>query len=278
LTLRNAGIGLIATSLFLAAAPEAAGQFRGWGHREIRWPERDIFPGNVFTFCRVQYTSPPGWGASSGDWRTDAPDSDYNFSLRLTEITTIDVNRDEQGNIKYAKVRLDEPELHNYPFIYMVEVGGLHFSEEEVKRLRDYLMRGGFLMVDDFWGEAEWRNWEYEFSRVFPPDEYPGQQMYEIPLDHPIYNIVFDIDEVPQVPSLNNWLRTGLTYERYDAKTPHVYGVNDPAGRLVAVICHNTDLGDGWEREAQSQEYFREFSVKKAYPMGINIITYAMTH
>ena len=83
---------------------------------------------------------------------------------------------------------------------------------------------------------------------------------------------------MPQVPSINNWYSTGLTFEQYDAQTPHLWGVNDKEGRLMAIICHNTDLGDGWEREGENQEYFKEFSVKKAYPMGINIVVYAMTH
>ena len=137
------------------------------------------------------------------------------------------------------------------------------------------LLRGGFLFVDDFWGEEEWRNFEYEFSRVFPPEEYP---MFTIPLTHEIFHCVFEINEYPQVPSVHHWLGTGLTYERYDAETPHYKGVQDKQGRLMAVICHNTDLGDGWERENWDETYFREFSAKKAYPMGINIVVYAMTH
>lgn len=271
-------IAIALAAVIIASIPaDLADAQRGWRQRYYSWPERDIFPGNKFTFCRVEYTS-AGWGRSGGDWTTDAPDSDYNFSLRLTELTTINVNRTPEGEIKYATVRLNEPELNKYPFIYMVEVGRLLFSEEEAEALRNYLLRGGFLMVDDFWGEEEWQNWKYEFEKVFPPDQFPGQQMYEIPLDHPIYSCVFHLDEVPQVPSINTWHGRRLTYERYDAQTPHIWGVNDHEGRLVAVVCHNTDLGDGWEREAQSQEYFELFSAKKAYPMGINIVVYAMTH
>ncbi len=236
------------------------------------------FPTNCFTFCRIQYDSFTSRRRGWGKWRTDFPESDYNFSLRLSQLTSIEVNRYPDGSIRHDIVRLDDPALRHYPFIYMIEVGSIMLSPGEVEGLRNYLLRGGFLMVDDFWGEEEWANWNYEFDRVLPPDEYPR---FEIPLDHPIYHIVFDLDEVPQVPALDNYLGRGLTYERPwepGTDTPHIWGVNDKEGRLMAVICHNTDLGDGWEREGQSPEYFQKFSVKKAYPMGINIVVYAMTH
>lgn len=253
-----------------------------WGQGRGMWrDEPDVeasaepFPQNCFTFCRIQYDSysSRGWGRRK--WQTDYPESDYNFTLRLSQLTSIEVNKHPDGTIRHDIVRLDQPELRNYPFIYMIEVGSITLSQPERDGLKTYLLRGGFLMVDDFWGEEEWANWVYEFDQVLPPEEYPR---FEIPLDHPIYHMVFDIKEVPQVPSINNWYSTGLTFEQYDAQTPHLWGVNDKEGRLMAVICHNTDLGDGWEREGENQEYFKEFSVKKAYPMGINIVVYAMTH
>ena len=250
------------------------GGFRSrWGDGGLEIPERDIFPGDVFTFCRVQYSS-SGYRRGGG-WQTDYDASDINFSTRLGELTTIRVNRDKQGRVKHAVIRLTDKDLFNYPFIYIVEPGALEFSDEEVERLRSYLLRGGFLMVDDFWGEAEWENFEQEFSRVLPPEQYP---LMRLPLSHEIFHCVFEIKEYPQIPSVHVWLGTGLTYERTDAKQPDYRGVFDKKGRLIVVVCHNTDLGDGWERESWDQEYFREFSAKKAYPLGINIVVYAMTH
>ncbi len=171
--------------------------------------------------------------------------------------------------------------LFNSPFISM-RAGGAHpFRAAEREALRRYLLRGGFLMVDDFWGDDEWDNWEYEISQVFPPEEFP---IVDIPLSHPIFNIVFEIKEVPQVPSVNHyeyWRRTGVSYEgrRYAGDTAaHCRGIFDKRGRLMIVMMHNTDLGDGWEREGEHEGYFRDFSVKRAYPMGINIVVYAMTH
>jgi hypothetical protein len=231
------------------------------------------FEPNKFTFCRIRYRSHGRWGR--GGWRTDWPESDYNFSLRLSQLTTIDVNMDQNGEPVYVDLPLTDPQLFNYPWIYMLEVGSLYFTDEEAHWLREYLLRGGFLFVDDFWGEAELANWEYEIAKVFPPNEYP---MKPIPIDHEIFRCVFKLDEMPQIPSINSWMRTGVTYERHDAKIATLYGIEDKKGRLMVVVAHNTDLGDGWERETVSREYFEEFSAKKAYPLGINIVVYAMTH
>lgn len=247
----------------------------------FREPERDIFPGNGFTFCRIRYQDHGGrggWGRRGGSWRTDYPDSDLNFPQRLSELTSIKVNRDENGEVKHAIVGLLEEDLFNYPFAYMIEVGNLYFSDEEAEALRSYLLRGGFVLVDDFWGTYAWENFEYEMSKVFPPEEYP---IVDIPLEHEIFHIVFEVKEVPQIPSIGSWYRSGRTYEMHDGggtETPHCRGIFDKRGRLMMVIMHNTDLGDGWEEEARNPIYFKEFSAKKAYPLGINIVVYAMTH
>jgi hypothetical protein len=274
----------------LNRGPEPHAQFgggnrsRGWSpYEEYGIPQRDIFPSSKFTFARVQYGEGYGGGrrGRGGRWDTDYPESDINFPIRLSEVTTIEVNKKENGEVKPDIVRLDEPELFNYPFIYMLEVGGLQFTPEEREHLRNYLLRGGFLLVDDFWGYSAWQNMKYELGLVLPPDEYP---IVDIPLSHELFHIVFEIKEVPQVPSeghYDTWLRTGITYERgHDYMDPraHCRGIFDKKGRLMVVLMHNTDLGDGWEREGENYGYFRDFSIKKAYPMGINIVVYAMTH
>lgn len=249
--------------------------------------ERDIFPGSSFTFCRIQYSSGQGgWGGRGrwGGWQTDFPESDINFSLRLSQLTTLEINRKADGSLAHQVVRLDDPELFKYPFIYMLEVGNITLSEPERRGLRTYLLRGGFLLVDDFWGDVAWENWKYELEQVLPAADYP---MVDIPPDHELFSIVFHIDAVPQVPSVNNywvWERTGQTFEGYAGDytrygtEAHCKGIFDAQGRLMAVVLHNTDLGDGWEREGEHYGYFKEFSAKKAYPMGINIVVYAMTH
>jgi hypothetical protein len=272
---------LILLLVFLVAdfTDSAFAQFprRGYReYREIEEPDRDIFPGNSFTFCRVRYHSSREGRWRGGDWRTDYPDSDLNFPQRLSELTSIRVDRDESGEVKHAIVGLTEEDLFNYPFIYMLEVGDLYFLDDEAAALRSYLLRGGFLMVDDFWGSDSWESFAMEMSKVFPPEDYP---IVDIPLDHEIFHIVFPLKEVPQIPGIMSWYQTGSTSERgEDSREPHCRGIFDKKGRLMAVILHNTDLGDGWEEEAQNPVYFREFSAKKAYPLGINIVVYAMTH
>lgn len=210
---------------------------------------------------------------SGGNWLTDYPDSELNFSFRLHQLTSMEVNPVP------IILELTDPELFNYPFIYIVEPGNLVFLEEEVKNLRRYLLNGGFLMIDDFWGRREWYNIYNQMKRVFPERE-----PIELTLDHPIFHCVFELKEKPQIPGIN-WavdLRTdaltGRTTERRDAPFARYYGIYDDKGRMMVVICRDTDLGDGWEREGMSKTYFHEFSEKKAYPLGINIVFYAMTH
>jgi hypothetical protein len=149
-------------------------------------------------------------------------------------------------------------------------------SEDEVQALRQYLLNGGFLMVDDFWGQEEWYNFYREIKRVFP-----DREPVELPITHEIFRIVFHLKEKPQIPSIDVAMAgrdRGITWERSDAREPHYKALYDDKGRMMAIICHNTDLGDGWEREGENEWYFHEFSEKKAYPLGINIVFYAMTH
>ena len=239
------------------------------------WESDKEFSHDVFTFVRIQYSSGYGGGGygrgyRGGRWATDYPDSDLNFSFRLQQLTSMEVDPDGLVLV------LTDPKLFNYPFIYIVEPGGLVFSEEEVKILRSYLLNGGFLMVDDFWGEDEWYNFYYEIKRVFP-----DREPVELRLSHPIFHAVFDLKEKPQIPSIGAAIQGrdyGISWERPDAQVPHYKAIYDDKGRMMAIICHNTDLGDGWEREGEDEWYFREFSEKKAYPLGINIVFYAMTH
>ncbi|MAR13369.1 MAG: transmembrane prediction [Blastopirellula sp.] len=235
------------------------------------WEVNEAFADDIFTFARVRYES--HGGGRGGGWATDYPSSDLNFSLRLHQLTSLKVQPQP------VVLDLTDPKLFNYPFLYLIEPGRLYFYDAEVTALRRYLDNGGFLMVDDFWGQEEYANFYEQIRRVFP-----DREPEEVPLSHEIFHCVYDLKEKPQVPSINIAERgrsQGITWEpRWDSDTSKVgyYAIKDDAGRIMVFICHNTDLGDGWEREGENQWYFDEFSVKKAYPMGINIVTYAMTH
>lgn len=276
---------LLAVLAVLGATLTLAQRFRDPRGGVPDWEPDKEFEEDVFTFVRIRYSSwsdygGPGGGArrgrggfgGGGSWAVDYPDSDLNFSYRLQQLTSMQVNPD--GLV----LELTDPELFNYPFIYMVEPGRLLFSDEEVKALRKYLLNGGFLMVDDFWGDAQWLNFYREIKRVFPERE-----PVELPLEHPIFRAVFELKAKPQVPSINYALAgraQGITWEDHGpgSQTPHYRAIFDDRGRMMVIICHNTDLGDGWEREGDNEWYFREFSEKWAFPMGINIVFYAMTH
>jgi len=263
-----------------AAERERRGGWGGYEYGDLELPERTIFPSDTFTFCRIRYTSygeHPAYNRH-GRWMIDYPDSDEHFSMRLSELTTINVARTPSGGFQHAVISLTDPELYNYPFIYIVEPGALMFTDEEAAALREYLLRGGFLMVDDFWGHEEWSNWEVEFSRVLNPNVFP---IKELDINHPVFKCVFELKEKPQVPSAWFWMSSGKqTSERGpDSAVAEFRGVTHPeTKRLMAIFCHNTDLGDGWEREGENEMYFNEMSAPKAYPMGINIVVYAMTH
>lgn len=252
------------------------GRGGGWERNAVPLPPREIFPETAFTFCRIQYDRVRREYSGFG-WGTDYPDGDTNIMIRLAELTTIEINRNEEGMPEHVVLRLEDERLANYPYIFMSDVGTIGMHAGEAEALRNYLLKGGFLHVDDFWGDASWDHWANEIGKVLPPEEFP---IVDIPLDDPLFHIIFEIKEVPQIPSIFHWRgdRTTTSERGLETAEPHFRGIRDPRGRWMVVMTHNTDLADGWERETEEEEYFREYSVKKAYPLGINIIVYAMTH
>ena len=236
------------------------------------WDTPAHMPQDVFTFCRVQYQSP-----NDGQWvrwSTDFPDADRNFSFRLQQLTSMQVNPEP------ASVTLrDREALKKFPFLYMVETGFMSLSDQEIENLRFYLLNGGFLMLDDSWGDHQWFHIKDTMELVFP-----DRNFEELDIEHPIFHTVFDIEELPQVPSIGVALagkKDGITHEADkgpNTETPYYRAYYDDEGRMCCLMCHNTDLGDGWEREGVDPWYFREFAEKLSFPMGINIVVYAMSH
>ena len=245
-------------------------RFEGYNRRGIpNWESDQKFKYDEFRFVRVKYDSygRTQWGQK---WRIDYPDSDLNFSFRLQQLTSLKVNPNP------IFLELTDPRIFNYPFMYLIEPGDIFFTMEEAKAMRRYLNNGGFIMVDDFWGDMEWYDFEQAMQMVFPDRKYE-----ELEIDHPIFHSVYDLKTKPQCPAIGRYEQTGETTDRpWDpsAREVHYRAYYDDDGRMCMIACFNTDLGDGWEREGESEFYFKRFSEKEAYPMGINIVVYAMTH
>jgi hypothetical protein len=242
------------------------------------WTNQRGFERDVFTFARVIFRSVNtggGYGDFGGGrrgwsgWVNDYPDSDLNVSWRLQLLTSLKVDPD--GRV----VKLTAPDLFHFPFIYMVKPGRMELRPAEVTALRAYLLNGGALMTDDTWGRYEWENIEREMQRVLP-----GRGWVDLPKDHPIFSCLFRLDKDKlQVPPIQRWERTGSS-SRNGPETEQVYfrAWFDDKDRLMVFCAHNTDLGDGWEREGENGEYFRTFSETRAYPFALNIVFYLMTH
>ena len=216
--------------------------------------------GREFVFTRAIYN---GGGYRWGAWATDFPKADRQFLTILDRLVDMDAYELENA------VQLDDPNIRKFPFLYALEVGNMYMTEPEVKGLREYLQAGGFLMIDDFWGTLEWEHFEAEIKRVLP--EYP---IIDIPIDHPLFTTFYNIEEIVQVPAINNAMN-GRTWER-DGYTPIVRGIFDETGRLMVVINWNTDIGDAWEW-AESPYYPLRYSTY-AIEITVNTIVYAMSH
>ncbi len=231
---------------------------------QIRPPQARPDPGHDFYFTRAIYSGQWGYGRR-GSWAIDFPKADRQFLFILGRLMEV-LNLYEWEN----PVRLDDPELRRFPFLYMLEVGRMSLTEPEVEGLRSYLEAGGFLVVDDFWGSWEWDNFEREIGRVLP-----GRPIVDLPMDHPIFHQFYDIDEILQVPNVGNGVRGGPYHER-DGYVPHARGIFADDGRLMVVINWNTDLGDAWEWS--ENPYYPIDRSNFAYELAVNYIIYSMTH
>jgi hypothetical protein len=214
--------------------------------------------------------------STGGGWTTDYPGADNNFSVRLAELTRVSVKFDENRQPHHVVVRLDEPQLFRCPMLFMENVEQLRFTEQDVIGLRNYLLKGGFLWVDDFWGSRAWENWAREIARVLPPSEFP---IFDLPITHPIMHQMYDVKDFLQVSAISFWYRSGgsVSERGLDSAEVHYRGIQDSRGRLIMLATHNTDVADTWEREGESVEYFNLFS-PRGYAIGVNVVIYALTH
>jgi len=197
-------------------------------------------------------------------WTMDYPRSDRHFSAALRRLTRVHARSVEQG------IDLnDGDEAFNWPWLYGVEVGYWNLTDEQCAKMREYLLRGGFFMCDDFHGTREWAVFMHSMSRVFP-----DRQVVDLDSSDPIFHTIFDLDDRYQVPGAQ-FLETHQIWE-HDGFEPRWRGIYDDKGRLMVAICHNMDLGDSWEH-ADNPLYPEKFSAL-GFRIGVNYVIYAMTH
>jgi hypothetical protein len=231
-------------------------------------PSRDevneIYDGE-FYFTRLAYSNAGSRGGRWGReaWLTDYPEAEIHLLQGLERLTRLATG--EQGRT----VDLSDDDVMDYPWLYAVEVGRWHLSEEEAARLREYLLRGGFLMVDDFWGTYEWSVFIASMQRVFP-----DHRIVEIDDEHEIMHVLYDLDRTIQIPGIS-YIQTGQTWQR-DGITPHWRGIYDKDGRLMVAINFNMDLGDAWEHA--DHPAYPEPMTALAYRFAVNYVVYSMTH
>ena len=248
-----------------------------YGSTPPKFPTDSTYDGS-FNFCRAMFSSDR---REKQGWSTDYPGADLNFSVRLSELTKVPVKRVSNGEELVPDavvVRLTDDWLFRCSFTLMEDAGTARFSETEVQRLRDYLLKGGFLLVTDYHGSLAQAQFDEEIGRVLPPGEFPIKDL--TPPDHPMWNTMFRVSRIPQMASIQTWRRSrGGTIERWNENgaPPDVRGIADDHGRIMVVMVHNTDLPDPWEREGEESDYFFRFS-PEAYTVGIDILIYALTH
>ena len=268
---RDVRVVRVVLLMTLAAASVSAAQFQ----RALSFGERiatdDDFDGR-FNFCRLVYDG----NRNGGSWRTDFPAADVNMSIRFSELTRTRVAFHPSGEPKHLLVRATTPALFRCPLVIMTAPGSAIFSAEEADALRTYLAKGGFLWADDFWGSDQWEQWEGEIRKILPPAQHP---IVELPRDHPLLRAQFVVTEIPQIPNIGYYRRSGGdTSERgSDSAVPTARMITDDAGRVMVLMTHNTDISDSWEREGEDASYFYAFS-PKGYALGINVLLYALTH
>jgi hypothetical protein len=237
-----------------------------------RFPPK-VFEDGRFTICKIMYTSVRREANGFG-WSTDYPFAAINLMIRLSELTKTRVSKGPDGDPQYWVVRLTDDALFDCPFSVASDVGTIGLSADEARRLREYLLKGGFLWVDDFWGTEAAVQWSLEIHKALP--EYP---IVDIPRDHPIRRTMFDVPQVPQVPGINFWRASrGGTAER-GSDSPHAdfQAIADGHGRIMVAMTHNTDIGDSMEREAENPDFFAEFS-PAGYALTIDMVLYALAH
>lgn len=221
-----------------------------------------------WVFARLMYPS-LGWGGGSWQnggtsWTIDYPKGDRHIAALVRRLSVIDARSVEQPvNLE------DGDDVFYWPWLYAVEVGQWDLTDAQAAKLREYLLRGGFLMVDDFHGTRQWQNFVEGMRRVFP-----DRPIVDLPDDDPIFHTFWDLEDRQQIPGLQ-FLYSGRTYEE-DGVVARWRAIYDDQGRVMVAICHNMDLGDAVEH-SDTPQYPEELSAQ-AMRVFLNYVIYSMTH
>ena len=221
-----------------------------------------------FTFCRLRYQNIRR--ARKSGWGDDYPQADYNFMVRLAELTTTTISRWDNGYPGFSNFTASDPDLFHCPYLRMQNAANYDFTPEEAAHLHDYLVKGGFLWIDD--------NWDPDFEYIRPNlmRILPGATIIDLPVEHPMFSILYHVNPLPQIPSLGSWQRSGQDSE-IGPSTVHYYGVFEDHDRLLVLVSMNSDVSDSWEREGDNRDYFETYS-PKGYALGVNVAVWVMTH
>ena len=274
--------GALVVALLLAGSlAEAQRGFRGGRGRfgsesgaPPRFAAESDFDGK-FHLCRLMYQQVRQQNLGMG-WGTDYPYAEINLSIRLSELTKTTVAFDGEHTPQHLVVRPTDDALFQCPMVIASDPGSAGFSAEDADRLREYLDKGGFLWVDDFWGTYTWESFASEIAKVLPPSEFP---IKDLTPDHAIFRTLFPVAQIPQVPSINFWRGSGGETSEMgeDSDKAHMAAITDKEGRIMVLMTHNTDIADSWEREGDDPRFFYYFS-PNGYAVGLNSVLYALTH
>jgi hypothetical protein len=236
--------------------------YRGSGMEDLPTP-RDI-DRSGFVYARLRYHPVPDWYQRSGNpeipWHHDYPDGDEMLPDALARLTNVHTTKES-----YQLVDIDSKELFKYPFVYLGEPGLIDLLPDDVRNLREYLDRGGFILVDDFRGNAEdnshMENWVFQLKKL-----YPDRELTPLTGSHPIFHIFFDIDPTNMLPP----------YTQYNSGPVQFFGVSDDLGRIKIMVDFNNDISEYWQALDIGQCSIRESGT--AVELGINYAIYALTH
>ena len=221
-----------------------------------------------FMYCRLRYRNIRR--ARKSGWGDDYPQADYNFMVRLTELTRAPISRWNNGYPGFANVTATDPDLFRCPYLRMQNAANYDFTPEEAAHMHDFLVKGGFLWMDD--------NWDPDFDYIRPNlmRILPEGRIVDLPVDYPMFSALYRINTLPQIPSLGSWLRSREDSE-IGPSTVHYYGVFDEHDKLVVLVSMNSDVSDSWEREGDNQAYFDVYA-GRGYALGVNVAIWVMTH